>query len=91
MFIHIFLCFERLSNRTTSAHEIIGREDAQRSEGKLKLKEAILVGLSAIFVNKMRSLLTMLGITTGVASVLSMIAIGDGAKQVVLKDLELSD
>lgn len=36
----------------------------------------------------MRSLLTMLGIIVGVASVLAMIAVGDGAKLMVLEDLE---
>ena len=36
----------------------------------------------------MRSLLTMLGIVVGVASVLSMIAIGDGAKLIILDSFE---
>ncbi len=37
--------------------------------------------LGAIFSHKMRSLLSMLGILIGVAAVISMIAIGEGAKQ----------
>jgi len=36
----------------------------------------------------MRSLLTMLGIIIGVAAVLAMISIGDGAKEIVLRDAE---
>lgn len=55
----------------------------------MKLGDGILSGLFAILSNKMRSFLTMLGITIGVAAVLSMIAIGEGAKHVVLKDLEM--
>ena len=54
----------------------------------MKLGEGIFVGFTAIFANKMRSLLTMLGIVIGVAAVLAMIAIGDGAKLMVLQDLE---
>ena len=50
--------------------------------------EGISVGFAAIRINKMRSLLTMFGIIIGVASVLAMIAIGDGAKLVVLQDAE---
>ena len=54
----------------------------------MRLVEGISVGFAAIRINKMRSLLTMFGIIIGVASVLAMIAIGDGAKQVVLQDAE---
>ena len=50
--------------------------------------EGLSVGVSAILSNKMRSLLTMLGIIIGVASVLAMIAIGDGAKEIVLQDAQ---
>ena len=42
----------------------------------------------AIRSNKLRSLLTMLGIIIGVAAVLAMIAIGDGAKAIVLQDAQ---
>ena len=50
--------------------------------------EGVSVGVSAIRSNKMRSLLTMLGIIIGVASVLAMIAIGDGAKEIVMQDAQ---
>ena len=52
----------------------------------MRLIEGISIGISAIRSNKMRSLLTMLGIIIGVAAVLAMIAIGDGAKQIVIED-----
>ena len=54
----------------------------------MKLSEGFLVGFRAIGINKMRSLLTMLGIIVGVASVLAMIAVGDGAKTIVLQDAD---
>jgi putative ABC transport system permease protein len=54
----------------------------------MRIIEGLSVGVSAIRSNKMRSLLTTLGIIIGVASVLAMIAIGDGAKVIVLQDAQ---
>lgn len=54
----------------------------------MRIVEGVSVGISAIRSNKMRSLLTMLGIIIGVASVLAMIAIGDGAKEIVKQDVQ---
>ena len=54
----------------------------------MRIFEGLSVGVSAIRSNKLRSLLTMLGIIIGVASVLAMIAIGDGAKMIVLQDAQ---
>ena len=54
----------------------------------MRIFEGLSVGIAAIRANKMRSLLTMLGIIIGVASVLAMIAIGDGAKAIVLQDAQ---
>jgi macrolide transport system ATP-binding/permease protein len=44
-----------------------------------ELKESLLMALFSIFSNKLRSSLTMLGIIVGIASVIAMIAIGQGA------------
>lgn len=49
---------------------------------------SIAVAIRALLANKLRSLLTMLGITVGIAAVLAMVAIGDGAKTIILEDLE---
>ena len=54
----------------------------------MHITEGISVGISAIRSNKLRSLLTMLGIVIGVAAVLAMIAIGDGAKEIVKQDVQ---
>ena len=47
------------------------------------LSETILVALSSLRANTMRSLLTMLGVVIGVAAVIAMVALGNGAQQAV--------
>ncbi len=54
----------------------------------MQLYEGISTGLSAILQEKMRSVLTMLGIIIGVAAVLAMLAVGDGAKAIVTQEFE---
>jgi putative ABC transport system permease protein len=45
------------------------------------LSETIRVAVDALRANKMRSLLTMLGIVIGVGAVIAMVALGNGAQQ----------
>lgn len=47
------------------------------------------IAFQAIMANKMRSILTALGIIFGVAAVIAMMAIGQGAKKEILDQLEL--
>ena len=54
----------------------------------MKLYEGFSTGLSVILQEKMRSALTMLGIVIGVAAVLAMLAIGEGAKRIVMQEFE---
>jgi len=44
--------------------------------------------LQAISRNKMRSSLTMLGVFIGVAALIAMVAVGQGANEAVLKQIE---
>jgi putative ABC transport system permease protein len=50
--------------------------------------EIILVALGAIRANKLRSLLTMLGIVIGVGAVITMVALGSGAQRAVQDQIE---
>jgi putative ABC transport system permease protein len=50
--------------------------------------EVIRVALEAINANKMRSLLTMLGIVIGVAAVITMVALGTGAQRAVQEQID---
>jgi putative ABC transport system permease protein len=47
----------------------------------MKLKNLLIAALRSLGKNKMRTFLTMLGIIIGVASVIAMLAIGQGSKQ----------
>ena len=47
------------------------------------LLQSLLIALRALRVNKMRSLLTMLGIIIGIAAVIAMVAIGTGASKMI--------
>ena len=49
----------------------------------------ILTGIESIFANKVKSLLTALGIIFGVAAVISMLAIGNGAQQEILEQIKM--
>ncbi|MCW2258309.1 macrolide transport system ATP-binding/permease protein [Providencia alcalifaciens] len=67
---------ERTSRRLTIG-QIYGR-----------FSEALLMAWRAMVVNKMRTLLTMLGIIIGIASVVSIMVIGDAAQKMVLNDIK---
>ena len=54
----------------------------------MNLLESIRVAFDALRANKLRSFLTMLGVIIGVASVIIMISIVQGARQKVVKDFE---
>jgi putative ABC transport system permease protein len=57
--------------------------DIRKTAGNeaMLIKEIVIVALSALRANKMRSFLTMLGIVIGVAAVIAMVAIGKGAQK----------
>ncbi|TWP22832.1 FtsX-like permease family protein [Apibacter muscae] len=53
----------------------------------MNLSNLFKISFRAILLNKMRTLLTMLGIIIGVASVIAMLAIGEGSKQSIKDSL----
>ena len=50
---------------------------------KLPLVETLTISLDALRANLMRSLLTMLGIVIGIAAVITMVALGNGAQNAI--------
>ncbi len=55
----------------------------------MKFWAAILTGISELMAHKMRSLLTMLGVIFGIASVVAMSSIGAGARKEALEQIRL--
>lgn len=53
------------------------------------ITQSLSIALQAIAHNKLRAILTSLGIVFGVGSVISMLAIGTGAKQEILEQMKL--
>ncbi|MEK6756837.1 MAG: ABC transporter permease [Bacteroidota bacterium] len=53
------------------------------------LLQSLQIALEAISHNKLRAVLTSLGIVFGVGSVISMLAVGTGAKQEILEQMKL--
>ncbi len=54
-----------------------------------RYKYILNIALEAVFLNKFRSMLTALGIIFGVAAVIAMMAIGNGAKKEILDQMKL--
>lgn len=52
-----------------------------------QFKEAFSMALNAIINHKIRSFLTMLGIIIGIASVVSIVALGEGSKVKIINDI----
>lgn len=54
-----------------------------------RIKANLYIAIDAVVSNKVRSLLTALGIIFGVAAVIAMLAIGNGAQQEILDQIKL--
>lgn len=54
-----------------------------------RLLANLYIAIDAVLINKVRSLLTALGIIFGVAAVIAMLAIGNGAQQEILEQIKL--
>jgi macrolide transport system ATP-binding/permease protein len=66
----------------------IGERGIDAKQGVAVLGEALKMALRSLLHNRMRTVLTMLGIIIGVASVVALMAIGNGAKQDVVERIE---
>jgi len=54
----------------------------------MNIRESLKMAFSAIRSNKMRTLLTMLGIIIGISSVITLVTLGNGSKQMMTKEFE---
>ncbi len=55
----------------------------------MQFSESLRIGIKSIWVHKLRSLLTTLGVIFGVAAVISMLSIGEGAKRSAIEQIKL--
>lgn len=53
----------------------------------MQFREAIKVALQSLWANKMRTILTMIGVIIGVASVIAVITLSNGAKMFVIRKI----
>ena len=80
--------------------DLLGIENARKNREKApqpgraslavrwsRFAEAARMGLKAMTGNRLRTLLTMLGIIIGIASVIAVVALGTGSKEKILKDM----
>ncbi len=54
----------------------------------MNLFECIILGITSLRRNPLRTSLTILGIIVGVGSVVSMVSVGDGSRSMVLREIE---
>jgi hypothetical protein len=57
----------------------------------MEILDHIQMATSALLSNKLRSSLTMLGITIGNASVIGMVAVGEGARELTAEQFKALD
>ncbi|MBC7808974.1 MAG: ABC transporter permease [Akkermansiaceae bacterium] len=60
----------------------------KRVGGNMPLGENLRVAFGGLAANKLRAMLTMLGVIIGVAAVIAMIAVGEGARQKTLSQIK---
>ncbi len=83
---------QKISDQRPTSEPGSASSTQQKKKGRkfsiLELKENITMAVSSIFANKLRSFLTMLGIIVGVAAVITMIAIGQGASNQITQRIK---
>ncbi|MCZ6105396.1 MacB family efflux pump subunit [Campylobacter ureolyticus] len=62
-------------------------ENKNKSSFGYKFLEALKMAISSIFSHKLRSFLTMLGIIIGIASVICVVALGEGSQEKILSSI----
>lgn len=83
---------EIISDISKSSHYSFVKKETIKEKNsfsffKDQLVESFKMALNAISAHKLRSFLTMLGIIIGIASVVSIVALGNGSQQKILSDI----
>lgn len=83
---------EIISDTSKSSHYSFVKKETIKEKNsfsffKDQLVESFKMALNAISAHKLRSFLTMLGIIIGIASVVSIVALGNGSQQKILSDI----
>src|SRR5687768_11968601 len=60
----------------------------QTGRGSVALLEVARIAFASLLANKVRSLLTMLGVIIGVASVIALLALGSGASAAITGQIQ---
>src|SRR3954470_14123195 len=60
----------------------------EHTQGSVSLAEVARLAIGSLLANKVRSLLTMLGVIIGVASVVALLAIGNGASAAITGQIQ---
>ncbi|MEQ4616772.1 MAG: MacB family efflux pump subunit [Corticimicrobacter sp.] len=71
----------------TTGNQSHGLSAAWSAGGLERLREALRMALLAMNAHRLRTFLTMLGIIIGIASVVSVVALGEGSRQRILSDI----
>ncbi len=85
----IIIADERKKPNKNSNQKYFPKEDNRNTFAYFKdqFAEAFRMSIQAIKTHKMRSMLTMLGIIIGIASVVSVVALGKGSQEKILADI----
>ena len=79
---------ETKPNASPGKQLLVGKTGNDIKPGSAVIGEALMMAFRSLINNRMRTALTMLGIIIGVASVVALMAIGNGAKQDVLERIQ---
>jgi macrolide transport system ATP-binding/permease protein len=79
---------EQQANGETGQPVKVVERTKDAKQGVAVLGESLMMALRSLLHNRLRTALTMLGIIIGVASVVALMAIGNGAKQDVLERIQ---
>lgn len=79
-------CSEQANNRQVKQIEITKTQD-NFSAKYYRFRDAFKMAILSMLSQRLRTFLTMLGIIIGIASVVSMVALGEGTKQKILSNI----